>query len=288
MKISILILSLSLSIQLFAQKEELMNLLPTGEQLNSFELKAEPEYYQGDDLFLLINGGADIYLEYGFKDVISASFANKTGLNFKAEIYQMLNDSATYGIFSFNSGNRIVTHNIGDACVIQNDFLIFIKGNYYTVLTSSSNKEEQQLNLVGFAVVISDKIEVSGFLPKLVAEHKDIALNPVYFLGNLALSNKYLFDHSDIFQFSDGLLIEKDKVLTEKYPWRWLVIKLLENDTSVIDIITKSSASQEVLSQKEKSRKQKRLVVVNNSWWPSQKHLHKSLRYYCLMSQHLI
>ncbi len=126
----------------------------------------------------------------------------------------MLNDSATYGIFSFNSGKKAVTHNIGDACIIQNDFLIFIKGNYYTVLTTSSNKEEQQLNLVGFAVVISDEIEASGFLPKLVAEHKDIALNPVYFLGNLALSNKYLFDHSDVFQFSDGLLIENDNIRT--------------------------------------------------------------------------
>jgi len=212
MKVTILILSLSLSLQLFAQQEELMNLLPTGEQLNSFELKAEPEYYQGDDLFFLINGGADIYLEYGFKDVISASFANKTGQNFKAEIYQMLNDSATYGIFSFNSGKKSVTHYIGDACIIQNDFLIFIKGNYYTVLTTSSNKEEQQLNLVGFAEVISDKIEAFGILTNLVAEHKDITLNPVYFLGNLALSNKYLFDHSDIFQFSDGLLIENDKI----------------------------------------------------------------------------
>ena len=214
MKISILILSLSLSLQLFTQQEDLMNLLPTVEQLKNFEPKTEPEYYQGDDLFFLINGGADIYLEYGFKDVISASFANKTGQNFKAEIYQMLNDSATYGIFSFNKGNRTVTHDIGDACIIQNDFLIFIKGNYYMVLTTSSNKEEQQLNLVGFAEVISAKIETSGFLPKLVAEHKDIALNPVYFLGNLALSNKYLFDHSDVFQFSDGLLIERDNVRT--------------------------------------------------------------------------
>jgi len=212
MKTIILILSLFLSIQLFAQQEELMNLLPTGEQLKNFELKAEPEYYQGDDLFFLINGGADIYLEYGFKDVISASFSNETGQNFKAEIYRMLNDSATYGIFSFNSGKRVVTYNIGDACIIQNDFLIFIKGNYYTVLTSSSNKEEQQINLVGFAEVISDKIEASGLLPKLVAEHKDIALNPIYFLGNLALSNKYLFDHSDIFQFSDGLLIENNNI----------------------------------------------------------------------------
>jgi len=214
MRTIILILSLFLSIQLFAQQEELMNLLPTGEQLKGFELKAEPEYYQGDDLFFLINGGADIYLEYGFKDVISASFANETGQNFKAEIYQMLNDSATYGIFSFNSGNKAVTYNIGDACIIQNDFLIFIKGNYYTVLTTNSNKEEEQLNLVEFAEVMSDKIETFGILPNLVAEHKDITLNPIYFLGNLALSNKYLFDHSDIFQFSDALLIDKDNFKT--------------------------------------------------------------------------
>ncbi len=57
MKTTILILSLSLSIQLFAQKEKLVNLLPTVEQLKNFEQKAVPDYYQGDDLFFLINGG---------------------------------------------------------------------------------------------------------------------------------------------------------------------------------------------------------------------------------------
>lgn len=49
-------------------------------------------------------------------------------------------------------------------------------------------------------------------------------------------------------------LIKKDRSLVERYPLRWLIIKLLENDPSVMEIINKSSLSVEVLSQKEKSR----------------------------------
>jgi hypothetical protein len=73
MKKIFIFISVFVSIQLLAQKETLTDLLPSINELEGFELKSEPEYYQGDDLFYLINGGADIYLEYGFKDVISAS-----------------------------------------------------------------------------------------------------------------------------------------------------------------------------------------------------------------------
>ncbi|PLW98313.1 MAG: hypothetical protein C0591_04780, partial [Marinilabiliales bacterium] len=108
MKKIFLFISVFSSIQLIAQNEVLSELLPSKSELKGFELKSEPEYYHGDDLFYLINGGADIYLEYGFKDVISASYENETGLSFKAEIYQMLNDNASYGIFSFNRNDKMI------------------------------------------------------------------------------------------------------------------------------------------------------------------------------------
>ncbi len=201
-----------ISYQLLAQQEKMIQLLPGAVELKGFELKSEPEYYQGDDLFFLINGGADVYLEYGFKDVISASYENETGLGFKAEIYQMLNDSAAYGIFSFNRSNRTIYHDIGDESIRQNDFLIFIKGHYYIVLTTQSNQEEQLVNLLAKAKLIEAKIKVSGAVPVLVAEYNSLVKNTIYIRGNLALSNIYLFDYSDIFQFSDGLFLKQNDI----------------------------------------------------------------------------
>ena len=53
---------LFLTINLLAQEDHLLKLLPTADELQAYEMKNEPEYYQGDDLFFLINGGAEIYL----------------------------------------------------------------------------------------------------------------------------------------------------------------------------------------------------------------------------------
>lgn len=213
MKKIFVFISVFFSIQLLAQKEILQELLPSINELKGFELKTEPEYYQGDDLFYLINGGADIYLEYGFKDVISGSYENETGVSFKAEIYQMLNDSAAYGIFSFNRNDKTIYHDIGDESIRQDDFLIFIKGRFYVVFTTQSNREEQIVNLLAKARLTEAHIKGSGNVPVLVSEYESLAPNAIYLRGNLALSNIYLFDFTDIFQFSDGLYI-KDAIVS--------------------------------------------------------------------------
>jgi len=163
---------------------------------------------------MLINGGADIYLEYGFKDVISATYTS-VGEYHKVEIYQMLSDSAAYGIFSFNKGDRLIKKDIDDACIIQQDFILFRKSIFYVVITSDFNDIQMFTdNRLSLANTISDKIQKSGKTPALAAAFQEIAPEAVYMMGNLALSNNYLFDYSDIFEFSDALLMNTDKIKT--------------------------------------------------------------------------
>ena len=50
-------------------------------------------------------------------------------------------------------------------------------------------------------------------------------------------------------------IIKKDKTLTKQYPKRWLIIKILEKDFSVLDIVKKSSVAKETLKQNKKSRR---------------------------------
>jgi ferrous iron transport protein B len=50
-------------------------------------------------------------------------------------------------------------------------------------------------------------------------------------------------------------IVKKDKGLTGRYPWRWLILKMLENDPDVLNVIGKSAVSAEAAEQIEKSRK---------------------------------
>ena len=53
--------------------QDIKLLLPALQELPGWQLSAEPQVYDGDKLFELINGGADIYLEYGFSRVVSVA-----------------------------------------------------------------------------------------------------------------------------------------------------------------------------------------------------------------------
>ena len=48
--------------------------------------KEPPETYSGDELFQMINGGADIYHEYGFVQVVRAAYTDGKRLTIKLEI----------------------------------------------------------------------------------------------------------------------------------------------------------------------------------------------------------
>jgi len=49
-------------------------------------------------------------------------------------------------------------------------------------------------------------------------------------------------------------IVKQDKSLIVRYPWRWLVVKMLENDQEVLGILSKYSISEEAIAQIEKSR----------------------------------
>ena len=47
-------------------QDSIIALLPDPFILPGLQASGEPEVYEGDALFDLINGGADVYFEYGF------------------------------------------------------------------------------------------------------------------------------------------------------------------------------------------------------------------------------
>ena len=51
----------------------------------------------------------------------------------------------------------------------------------------------------------------------------------------------------------EGILL-RDRELINRYPLRWLIVKVLENDSSVLGIISKSSVGREAMAQGDKSR----------------------------------
>jgi ferrous iron transport protein B len=59
-------------------------------------------------------------------------------------------------------------------------------------------------------------------------------------------------------------ILEQDKTLTEKFPRRWMLIKILENDPEVLGMVNKHPAYSELKNQIEKSRHHLKLHFGDN------------------------
>jgi hypothetical protein len=194
-------------ITLPVKAQEIMALLPALEQLDGWKLQQAPEVYPGENLFDLIDGGADIYFEYGFTQVVSADYLDPALNITQAEIYEMTDPSSAYGIFSLSQQAVGWGTTYGQLSVVTDDYIAFWKGRYYVNISWSSRQDPGSRPMETLAGRINSNILETGDYPLLVTRFE--ALDPtkraVFLRGNLALSNFYYFDYKDFFEISQAL-----------------------------------------------------------------------------------
>lgn len=196
------LLVILISVSAFSQ--ESINDVISLDKCNGLEISGEPELYVGDDLFNLINGGAELYHEYGFVEVLAAEIVNQEGELLKVEVYDMGSPESAWGIYSNTSTSNAKEFTAGDAGRQGEGFAQFVKGNYmlYLYFTDIPNDRVQYI-----ATCLAENIAQSIPPPKLMMAVKASREAPeknIYFKGNLGLSAMYSFHYKDIFGYTEG------------------------------------------------------------------------------------
>ena len=201
---------------------DIFSLLPANGTVKGWVTKEVPMHYAGEDLFYLIDGGADIYLEYGFNQVVAARYSNGI-TSIQVEIYDMADPNGAFGVYSNNSSGHGEDIALGNESVVADYYLMFWKDHYFIMLTANNQKSNTSEGLVALASAIDKKIPEKGDKPPLLDLLEGQPMIPVdvnYLRGNLALENIYHFDAKDIFHFSEGLAADYGdyKIFILKYP----------------------------------------------------------------------
>jgi len=76
-------------------KGDLLALLPCVSELGGWQPEAPPHQVMGEDLFSLINGGAEIFLKAGFSRAVSQAYIQAGRQPIQLEIYEMTGPDAT-------------------------------------------------------------------------------------------------------------------------------------------------------------------------------------------------
>ena len=189
--------------------ENIADFLPASGEVAGLRQSDTPQAYHGDDLYQMIDGGADIYQEYGFRQALTADYVDGQGKITKLELYEMESPLAAYGIYSFKVGEGGKEIAIGQEGLIEDYYLNFWKGKLQVTLIGQDAEEKMVQGVIALAKAIAARIQQTGARPELA----DLLLqeplpfsNAKYLRGPIGLMNNYLFDRENIFRVRDGLI----------------------------------------------------------------------------------
>lgn len=144
----------------YAQNETVMPVL-VRDDLSGLKIQ-RTEYYDGNSLWGLINGGADIYLEYGF-DKMLLQTVELNRKKYRIEIYRMKDEKSAFGIYSVyrhkcDSTTLLTKYNCINPYQVQ-----AARGRYYFSISNESGTYDAMLITLRMFVLLLGKTDETDF-----------------------------------------------------------------------------------------------------------------------------
>lgn len=187
--------------------KSLKQYLPPGD-IDGWKRNYSPEEYVGEDLYLYINGGAEIYHEFGFQRILVQDYKNDNEKSISLELYEMTDPESAFGIYTFKRSDSGEVLLLGSGGSLEDYYLNFWKGRFLVTITGFDSEDETIVGLKEIAQAVNGLIPGSGEPPDLVDRLPDFGLEKEgikYFKGHLALFNSYPFFNEDVFLLKRGV-----------------------------------------------------------------------------------
>ena len=187
------------------QDESLARLLPATGSVGEWSGVDSARIYKGKELYKFIDGGADLFLEYGFVQALAMDYQKASGESINLEIYEMRDPGAAYGIYSVRSGEDAAMMDIGQGGGAHPYYIMFWKERYYVSVAASDSTQECRIGLEAVARAVDRTVSGTGQTPVIVGmiPEKNL-LAKGYFRGYLGLSLIQIIDLIEIFPVIDG------------------------------------------------------------------------------------
>jgi len=176
-----------------------IDLLTCNKSLEKWTDTDHLEHYVGNELVEYINGGAELYFAYGFKQAYVKEYRNDSGRNIIVEVYEMDKSENAYGVYSFDTDGEHL--DIGFEATYAYGLLKFWKDRFFVRIISESEDETTRNAILFYGKQIADKIHKRGVKPGILSyvptgrpSVKDLR----YFHTNACLSNFYYLSDDNI------------------------------------------------------------------------------------------
>jgi len=165
MKLKILFLfAMSIIITNSSLSQNLSDFLP--ESPSGWKIEGKDKIYDLESLYDYINGGAELYISYGMKDVISRLLTNSSGDEIRIEIFDMMDAKNAFGVFSHTRTKDEGKYGQGSQYFPGTQ--IFWKGQYYVSVMATDENENIKSAINKLSSQINSKINSTGDIPEIV------------------------------------------------------------------------------------------------------------------------
>nr|MBN2277763.1 hypothetical protein [candidate division Zixibacteria bacterium] len=136
----------------------LIKYLPGDDAVPGWSRVDTAEVYVGEDLYLYIDGGADLYLKYGFKQVVTCEYRDFLDTRIIVEIFEMTDFSAAAGIYGEKTDDTGTIPGLGDKSSLEGYYLNFTRGRFLVTMTGYEQCSRFPDGLIYIAVAIDETI----------------------------------------------------------------------------------------------------------------------------------
>jgi hypothetical protein len=192
---------------------ELAALVP---RLEGWSPAEAPRSFFPDDLFEYIDGAAESYLSYDFRELLVADLEKKgTDASLTLEIYDMGGPVNAFGIFGSERFPDNKTVPVGQLAYCEGEALNFLAGRFYVKMLAFGLGEGTEAFLGEVGAKVASGIKPSGELPALIKGFPSeglVARSEKYikknFMGYAFLSDGYVASYRAGDREIEGFFIE--------------------------------------------------------------------------------
>ena len=175
---------------------ELSLLLPA--EIHGWKAISKDSIYNRTTLYDYIDGGAELYLSYGFKEVINRIYRKQGQPDIVVDIFDMTTSRNAFGVYS--QSLETVDKSFGQGSQVLKGLLLFWKDHYYVSILAHPETDESKKALLGLAATTDSSITREGPLPDILnlLPEKSLVRESIRYFRHPAWLNAHYFiaDHN--------------------------------------------------------------------------------------------
>ena len=158
-----------------------------------------PDFYTPANLSTYIDGGAELYISYDFRNALSVKYADAAANEIVVDIFEMGSAPDAFGVFAHS--RETIDDRFGQGCEYAAGLLTFWKDRYYVSILAYPETAAKREIVFELARSIAGAIGNEGALPPIIALLPAENLLPEtvrYFHHYIWLNSFYFVSHENV------------------------------------------------------------------------------------------